>query len=1232
MTPLKKRGGFKALSGMFNGGRLVVVQEKMGLVSKGSPDLRIFLLGPPRVEGAEGTLSITRRQARALLYRLATDMQPIPRERLCYLFWADEAETSARRHLSHLITHLHLALPAPQFFVLEDDQVGLNPQRVWSDVATFEPLCAGLTAQRPHDLLRDEGGQPTRVDRTSVEQGVNLYRGLFLEGFSLPDCAEFEEWMTQQRYSLERIYLSGLEFLLECASEQGNLEAAIRYARRYLDTDPLAEDIHRRLIGLYAATGNRNAAMRQFEICARVLERELGVSPLPETRTAYQDVLEKRFSLRKVVQPAWKPSPGIRVPLIGRSQALEWLEKTAQEALGGNKKVIFISGEAGMGKSRLLQEFLARLGTDTAVLMGSAFPEARTLPYFPIIQALRGLWSQTGKGDPELLFQWLPRALDRVWLVEVSRVLPELRSLYPDLPLPLPAASEEARSRLFEALVQIVIGLSTSPMFLRSYSSLILCLEDLHWADSATLDWLAYLGRQIRGNRVLVLGTYRREEADTVLQLRQELQNVRVLSELQITGLDTPSILLLLSHLRGDFPVDMHEFAEHLQSATGGNPFFLLEVLKAMMERGWQPEQRGVEMGIPLPDTVRDVIMSRVQRLSSVARQVLEAGAIAGSAFPFDLVRGIAGRREMEVVNGLDELVDRELLVEQGSEYRFHHELVQRAVDEALSPVRRQLLHRRAGWMLVRLTPDDAGVLARHFDLGGETRQALFFYEQAARQAEALFAWKETEQFQNRMLALLDKLDPHETQPDLILKRGNILLKRAQHDYLQGRLADRDADLKAVSLLAEKLPERNLSLLALLSQVRYLNLGGQYEKAVALAEEGIHAFSVDGLSTASASTLALLFVEVAFAHYFLGQPRAGFSALYAAQRMAGPDPDPAVQGPIEHHLGYMFLHQGEYTQALVHQKNALRCHQMVKDFNGMAWAELDLGFLHLKLGHFKEAKAYLEQSLELAHRISAQPAEFYARMYSGCWKLYQGDYTAAIECFQQTVPLHQSVFQVHGRVAAEIGWGFALCHLGEVSEARARFQNAVDGARVVNHRRRLAEALIGLGLVELDDLRPESARQALEEAVQLARQSECAENLAAGLSALARVERETGHFLNALAYSDEALSVAQRFTLPVCEMWAEMEKGLTLLAQNNLGSAVQHTSRAVHLLPQAYEGWIPTEEVVQSHAKVLQALGRVEEAHVFLQQGRSLVEKKSRCISEPSRREGYLMRKLPLFH
>jgi tetratricopeptide (TPR) repeat protein len=220
--------------------------------------------------------------------------------------------------------------------------------------------------------------------------------------------------------------------------------------------------------------------------------------------------------------------------------------------------------------------------------------------------------------------------------------------------------------------------------------------------------------------------------------------------------------------------------------------------------------------------------------------------------------------------------------------------------------------------------------------------------------------------------------------------------------------------------------------------------------------------------------------------------------------------------------------------------------------------------------------------------------------------------------------MHQAVYQEHGAVAAEAGLGLTLYHLGDYAEARCRLQDAVERARSVTHRRRLAEALIGLGLVEIAAGQQSAARRCLTEAVAVARDSKCREGLAAGLAALARVERQAGDAADALTYACEAVRVAQESTLPVCEMWGEMEAGLALLAQGELVAALEHTERAVALVPQAHEGWVGTEQVHRAHARVLRALGRVDEADEQTRLAEAIVEAKAGHIPDPELRQRFL--------
>jgi len=650
--------------------------------------LRVYTLGSPSIEWDGRALDIPRRQARALLYYLAAHLQPVPREQLCFLFWPDTPESSARRNFSRLLTHLRRALPTPEALAASTDHVGLDPGRAWSDAATFERLC-------------NAPGAPPRTE--ALQEAVDLYRGPFLAGFSLPGAPEFEEWVVQEQQSRERQYLEALTTLIETRTAGGEYAAAIEYALRYLAVDDLAEDVHRRLIELYAASGDQRAALRQFERCAALLERELDVGPLPETQAAYEAVLQGRSRPpQRAAPPTWTTLPSLEAPLIGRKEALYWLTQAYSRARSGHGRVVLISGEPGVGKSRLMQDFVSGLEDEATLVIGGGHEAEQDLAYWPLIEAFR----------PRLAaVNWTTLDVEPPHLAEVARLLPELRTLIPHLP---PLASVEPgqeQGRLFLALTHWLLGLAAQR------PPLILCLDDLHWADEATLSWLGYLGRRLERTPVLVLGAYRAQETPGLATLRAGLVRLGLLQDVMLKGLLPSEVLRLLRRLFGQSS-GIERLSRRLYRETGGNPFFLLETVRAMFETGLLQQDKGAwstdvdeadeDCGRPLSDTVYEAIRDRLRRLSPQAQQVLEAGAIIGRQFDLDLVQAVSGRRESEVVEAVDALLARQMITEVQGQYWFNHGLVRTTVCHDLGHARRRLLQRRAEEALEKLRPNDA--------------------------------------------------------------------------------------------------------------------------------------------------------------------------------------------------------------------------------------------------------------------------------------------------------------------------------------------------------------------------------------------------------------------------------------------------------------------------------------------------------------------------------------------
>ena len=694
--------------------------------------LEVRLLGSPDVRRGGQPLPILRRQARALLYRLAVALQPVPREHLCFLFWPDCPDLVARRNLSHILTHLNSALSLDDLLLRQDSHLALNPDRVWSDTWQFERWCSTTGT-----------GEGLRM----LQHAVDLYRGPFLDGVSLSPSPEFESWMLLERRDWERQVQEKLSILVDRLTTLGDWAAAIIYARRYLAVDHLDEEMHRRLIQLYAITGDRAAAISQYQACASLLQRELGVAPLDETEALFRAVCANRVPSHVTTpgKPAWTTLPGPAVPLVGRDHALAQFHAAFERAEQGMGNALLISGESGIGKSRLLQHFASQMKERAVVLVGAGQPGAETLPYHPLIQALR---SQSALLTYLASSFTLPHeGVAPIWLNEITRLLPELRMRTPDYALPAQGNADEARLRLFEALVQTVQAL------VRSGRCGLLCIDNLHWADQGTRDWLVYLAPRLPTLRLLVVGAYRTDQRLLVADLLQNLRRCGALKDCELAGLQFEDVLFLLRQVIGPRPGD-EELAQRLQSSTGGNPFYLLQVLHTLQENGVSFEAGLTAEHLPLPDTVSEAIRARLGRLDPVTHQVVEACATLAPSFGFDLVRLTAGRREMEAVDSLDLLVRYHLLDEQEGVYRFHHDLVRRVVESELSATRRQLLHRRAGRALEQINRHAVTALAYHYDIGGDVGKATHYHELAAQRAEALFAWSEAAAHRSRILQL----------------------------------------------------------------------------------------------------------------------------------------------------------------------------------------------------------------------------------------------------------------------------------------------------------------------------------------------------------------------------------------------------------------------------------------------------------------------------------------------
>lgn len=680
--------------------------------------LYLQLLGPPQIFWQERPLTISRRQARAALYRLAADLQPVSREQLAFLFWSDVPEAAAKRNLNRLLSYLRQALPRPDCLLVTRSSVQVNQNAVSTD-------CHFLTL--PASAAEDE----------PAARAIDHYQGSFLAGFSLPDAAEFENWRSQTAVRLEQRYLDILQQLLKQKQAAGDLSAAIEYGRRYLVVDELAEEVHRQLITLYGQTDERAAVSRQFEQCSLILERELGVSPLPETRAAYEAARDGSQPTRLLgkPEPVWATISSLDLPLFGRETEWEALSRAYGRLHTGG--VLFISGEPGMGKSRLMQEFAtSRPGL---VLSGNNQAGGSGFPYQPLIQALR-------QALP-LRTYW--ENIMPIWLAELSRLMPELHDHYPDLPSAVDVEPQQAQARLFEAFRQAFISLA-------GRSSLLLCLDDVHWLDESSLGWLQYITRQLNNSNLCIVATYRTHQAEALGEWQRALRRANLMELISLAGLPETAVADLLLHINDEMTAP-EPLAGHLHKATAGNTFFILETIRELQATNQLLAQPSA---LPLPPTVRETVLRRADRLNPLARQILEVTAVLSHGSNFFVISQTAGRDDLETAESLEELVKHQLILTENDHFRIQHDLAREAIYHQLSPWRRRLLHQRAAKTLAAMDSDGRGVLAivaDHFEAAGDILQTIDYLHQAAAAAQSVFAYQEAIHYLKRAIALAEK-------------------------------------------------------------------------------------------------------------------------------------------------------------------------------------------------------------------------------------------------------------------------------------------------------------------------------------------------------------------------------------------------------------------------------------------------------------------------------------------
>lgn len=767
-------------------------------------------------------------------------------------------------------------------------------------------------------------------------------------------------------------------------------------------------------------------------------------------------------------------SPVICPVLIGRTSELAALHLCVEQVQSGKGQVALLSGEAGIGKSRLVAETKTYATAQGFLLLqGQCFPTDRTCPYAPLLDLLR---SHLAASPPEQV------ATDLGSLAStLSPLLPDLLPPSFDLPsLPSPGPEQEKR-RLFAALAQFFIGQARKQVVL-------FIIEDIHWSDDTSLEFLHYLVRHSTAKPLLLLLTYRNDEVHPRLrQFLAQLDRERLAQEIGLKHLTRDNVEAMLRAIFSLPRSARLELPDPIYEQTEGNPFFVEEVLKSLLAAGdifylngrWE---RKPLAALHIPRSVQDAVQQRTDQLSEAARHILNLAAVAGRHFDFALLQALTGHDEAQLLLLLKELIAAQLVVEESSEqFAFRHALTRQAVYKQLLARERKALHRTIAETLERLSASSVEAhladLAFHFFEAGAWEQALAYGQRAGEQAQTLYAPQAAALHFTRAL---DAAHYTSLTPPVSLYRARGLAYETLGDFERAR-ADQETALRLAREASDHHAEwQSLYNLGFLWTGRnYAQAGSYFQQALALARQ-----MDDSLTLAhSLNRLGNWHLNVEQPHEALRRHQEALTAFHALADRRG-------EAWTLDLLGMASLLSGDLQQSAVYYDQAIGLFRELDERQRLPNSLTTLmccGGYYLTetlvpAAGFAESLHHAELAVKIAGEIGQRSDEAYALMNMGAYLGSQGEYARALEVAQRGLAIAEEIEHRQWMTGAHWTSGVLYLDLFELTEAQRHLEQALALAQEVGSKfwtRIASGSLAFVYLAQHDMTRAESVLNAV---------------------------------------------------------------------------------------------------------------------------------------------------------
>ncbi|AOT69938.1 tetratricopeptide repeat protein [Geosporobacter ferrireducens] len=940
------------------------------------------LLGTPAVVYQEKQILFPFRKAEALFYYLLIKKQA-QRDELVHLFWGEAEEEVAKKNLRNAVYMIRRAI---------DDSIILSPQRSILQINPSWRIDCDI------DIFLNGG-----------EAGIHLYQGEFLQGFLVKDAEAFEQWMFQQRDHYKDIYINSLHRMIRICLEEQAYQQAENYCKQLIAAEAFDERAYRVLMKIYGTQGHYNKGMEVYHRLVEVLERELSISPDIKTIDVYETLLKER----NLKEAEMKKDSGIFY--YGREQELKILGINYKYFLEGFEAFSWVVlGEAGIGKSRLLDHFLSSINLKESYVFLSYCYQAEE-------NYLLKPWNKIFS-ELSLLLQREEIEISPIWRNILGYIFPVFAL---DNPSAYVNLIEQVDFLKYQVAEKAIVDMLRE---VAKHKKIMLVFEDVHWMDEMSLSLIKNIIQQDQNRSILILLSYREgysKKIDTFFAEMAALQRIR---KLQLKRFDRKETAEFAAVMLPEYP-----FTEELQALlykeTEGNPFFLAAALKNMQETGSIGEYT---------TKIEDILNSRFMNISEESRKILNIASVFFDKVTFQNLLELSGKKELVLIDILEELQNKHILKEVGEGSRtgfiFTHQKLREYVYSKLSLSGRRILHQRIAKMLEKKLRQDKS------DVQYYSKLIYHFTKAGSKLAVLKYTIKNLEEylhFSHEIFPVLNDMNRIQ-DGSLYLSPQQVLIHLQNAGNLLQEVREEEGSREEIKRL----------------EIAYYHMLGRFHIRQGEYQEGLTLIQkvIDEAVEMKDYRMALKGYRQMIYYCINIQDREQMDAfLEKALKIADESGNLGEMGILMRLKGLQRILSGEYKAAEVFLKEAIEILQSLKERDkyvlniAAAYNFMGEGKRHVQA--FQEAIDHYEKAIELCEgkKLIRGLTTFYTNAGQAAFDM--GEEKKAKEYFYKALEIHGKLDSLWGRSTAEGYLALLLVQEGRYEEALQHLTKAEEDSR-----------------------------------------------------------------------------------------------------------------------------------------------------------------------------------------